>query len=118
MISDPDKLSYLYVTLELQEVVSVPRDEPGSLVREIHAPKAGLSSTEKRFTHRVVVRPHKVIVDGDVFKQSGVAIRAEQLIIAAWGDDHIWVNCPLGLVKSIHEGASLSRAQGYNVSPH
>lgn len=94
----------------------MPRDEPGSLVREVHAPEAGLSTTEKRLTHGVVVRPHEVVVDGDVFKHSGVTIRAEQLAIAACGDDQVRVNGPLSLVQSVHEGAPLTRVQSENIS--
>lgn len=107
---------YLYVPLELDEVVSVPRDEPGSLVREVHTPEAGLSATEKRLAHGVVVRPHKVVVNGDVFEQSDVPIRAEQLLVAACGDDQFWVYGPLGLVQSVHKRAPLSRVQRQNVS--
>lgn len=112
MISVHDKLFYLHITLKLQEVVSVPRDEPRSLVREVHTPKTGLSSTEKCLTDGVVVRPHKIVVDGDVFKKSGVTIRAKQLLIAARGDDVVRVHGPLGLVQSIHECAPFCWAQG------
>lgn len=61
----------------------MPRDEPGPLVREIHAPEAGLAATEKRLTHRVVVRPHEVVVNSDVFEKSDVPIRADQLLVTA-----------------------------------
>lgn len=111
-----DKLFYLYVTFELHEVVSVPCHEPGSLVRKVHTPEAGLSTTEIRLTHGVVVRPHEVVIDGDVFEHCGVTIRAEQLLIAACGDDQVRVHSPLGLVQSIHKGALLNRAQSYNIS--
>lgn len=102
--------------LQLQEVVAVPCDEPGSLVREVHAPEGGLAATEKRLTHRVVVRPHEEVVDGDIFKHSDVTIRAEHLLVAPCGDDHFRVHCLLSSVQSIDEGTPLSGVQRLNIS--
>lgn len=60
---------------------TVPGDKTWALVGEVYTSKAGLAWPEVRFTNRVVVAPNKVVVNGDVLKLRGVAIRPKHLLV-------------------------------------
>lgn len=73
--------SHLHVSLQLNQMKAVPGDKTRALVGEVYASKAGLARPEVRFTDRVVVAPNKVVVNGDVLKLRGVAIRPKHLLV-------------------------------------
>ena len=83
--------AHLHVSLQLQQMKSVPSDEAGALVGEVDAAKAGLARPEEGFTDRVVVAPNKVVVNGDVLKLRGVAVGPEHLLVPA-GENSILVD--------------------------
>lgn len=114
----PPALSHLHVSLQLQQLVPVPRDEARPLVREVHAPETGLPGAQERLADGVVVRPHEVVVDGDVVELHGVAVGAEDLRVAPRGDHQVRVHRALGLVQRVHERTLLVRAELHHVSPH
>lgn len=64
------------------------------------------------------MRPHEVIVDGDVFELHGVTIRPEDLRIAPIGYHQVWVNSALGLIQRVQERTLLVRAELHHVSPY
>ena len=99
--SDSFSLSHLHVSLQVQQVISVPGDESRALMGEVHSPKAGLPRPHEGLLDRVEVCPHKVIVDGDVLKLGCVAIWPIYVLVAACADDQVWVNGALGLVQCI-----------------
>lgn len=60
---------------------TMPGDKTWALVGEVYTSKAGLAWPQVRLTDRVVVTPNKVIINGDVLKLWGVAIRPKQLLV-------------------------------------
>lgn len=111
-------LSYLHVSLQLQQVEPVPGDKAGPLVWEVHSPETGLPRTQERLANREVVGPHEVVVDGDVLELHGVPVRAEDLRVAPRGDHQVRVHRALGLVQRVQERTLLVRAELHHVSPY
>lgn len=60
---------------------TVPGDKAWALVGEVYTAKAGLAWPQVRLADRVVVAPNKVVVNGDVLKLWGVAIRPKHLLV-------------------------------------
>lgn len=73
--------AHLHVSLQLQQMKTMPGDKTWALVGEVYTSKAGLAWPQVRLTDRVVVTPNKVIINGDVLKLWGVAIRPKQLLV-------------------------------------
>lgn len=57
----------------------MPGDKTWSLMGEVHSSKTGLACAQERLADRVIVGPHKVVVDGAVLKLSGVPVGAENV---------------------------------------
>lgn len=66
--------TYLHVSLQLQQMVPVPREKSWSFVREIHITKAFLPYPKEGFFDGIIVCPNKVVVDGNVLELWCVAI--------------------------------------------
>lgn len=50
-------------------------------MRKVYTSKAGLAWPQVGLTDRVVVTPNKVVVNGDVLKLGGIAIRPKYLLV-------------------------------------
>lgn len=73
--------SHLHVSLQLQQMKTMPGNKTRALMGEVYTSKAGLAWPQVGFTDRVVVAPNKVVVNGDVFKLWGVAIGPKHLLV-------------------------------------
>lgn len=75
--------AHLHVSLQLQQVKSVPGDKTGTLVGKVHPAKANLVWPHEGFADWVVVGPNKIVVNGDVLKLRGVSIWSHHLLVPA-----------------------------------
>jgi len=73
--------THLHVSLQLEQMETMPGDKAWALMGEIHTPKACLAYAKVRLADRVVVAPDKVVVIGDVLKLWGVAVRPKHLLV-------------------------------------
>lgn len=96
----------------------MPGDEARALVREVHPAETGLAGPQEGLADRVIVGPHKVIVDGAVLELRGVPVGAKDVGVVAGGDHQVRVHRALGLVQCIYEGALLLGAELHHVPPH
>lgn len=109
--------SHLHVALKLEQVKPVPGHKTGTFVREVYSAKARLAGPQEGLADRIVVGPHKVIVDGDVLKLRGVSIRPEYLLVPPRSNYNVRVHRALGLVQRGHESSLLIGTELHHVSP-
>lgn len=77
--------TYLHVSFQVQQMISVPGDKTRALVGEVDSSKAGLARPQVGFTDRVVVAPDEVVINGDVLELWGVPIWTEHLLMSEQG---------------------------------
>lgn len=85
--------TYLHVSLQLQQMVPVPREKSRSFMREIHITKAFLPCSKEGFLDWIVVCPNKVVVNGNVLELWCVAIWSQYGFWPPCGNHKLRVSC-------------------------